>query len=148
MSLIAGSTREQTHLLPAALDDCIGSDNPSCALKARCTKAAHRRVSRWEQGTSLERTAAEKAKPALLAQSKTLIKHCWGTLKWLPSGGFSLRGKEKVGAQTFGALWLRSEKGLGRARQRSLVGELQYFKPNGAPHEFGHYPDARSGSIF
>ena len=37
-------------------------DNPSacagCALKARCTKAGYRTVSRWEHEASLERMAA------------------------------------------------------------------------------------------
>jgi transposase len=79
-------------------------DNPSacagCSLKGRCTKAGHRTVSRWEHEAVMERmTAAVAAHPEKLAARKTLIEHCWGTLKWLLPGGFLVRGKEKVGAE-------------------------------------------------
>jgi transposase len=79
-------------------------DNPpacaGCPRKGRCTKAGHRTVSRWEHEAVLERmTAAVAAHPEKLAARKTLIEHCWGTLKWLLPGGFLVRGKEKVGAE-------------------------------------------------
>ena len=79
-------------------------DNPAacadCPRKARCTKAGHRTVSRWEHEAVLARmTVAVTAHPETLAARKTLIEHCWGTLKWLLPGGFLLRGKEKVGAE-------------------------------------------------
>jgi transposase len=71
-----------------------------CPLKARCTKAGHRTVSRWEHEAVLERmSAAKAAHPEKLAARKTLIEHCWGTLKWLLPGGFLVRGKVKVGAE-------------------------------------------------
>ena len=71
-----------------------------CALKARCTSAAYRTVSRWEHEARLERMAAAvAAAPEKLAARKTLIEHCWGTLKWLLPGGFLVRGKVKVGAE-------------------------------------------------
>ena len=71
-----------------------------CPLKARCTKAGHRTVSRWEHEAVLERmSAAKAAHPEQLAARKTLIEHCWGTLKWLLPGGFLVRGKGKVGAE-------------------------------------------------
>jgi transposase len=79
-------------------------DNPpacaGCPLKGRCTKSGHRTVSRWEHEAVLERmTAAVAASPEKLAARKTLIEHCWGTLKWLLPGGFLVRGKEQVGAE-------------------------------------------------
>jgi transposase len=71
-----------------------------CPLKARCTKAAHRTVSRWEHEAVLDRMAAAvAAHPEKLAARKTLIEHPWGTLKWLLPGGFLVRGKVKVGAE-------------------------------------------------
>jgi len=79
-------------------------DNPKactgCPLKTRCTNARHRTVSRWEHEASLERMAAVvAAAPEKLARRKTLIEHCWGTIKWLLPGGFLVRGKAKVGAE-------------------------------------------------
>ena len=72
----------------------------ACPLKARCTQAAYRTVSRWEHELSLERMAAAvAAAPEKLKRRKTLIEHCWGTLKWLLPGGFLVRGKVKVGAE-------------------------------------------------
>jgi transposase len=79
-------------------------DNPKacagCPLKTRCTNTRHRTVSRWEHEASLERMAAAvAAAPEKLARRKTLIEHCWGTIKWLLPGGFLMRGKAKVGAE-------------------------------------------------
>jgi transposase len=71
-----------------------------CALKHRCTKVQYRTVSRWEHEECLERMAAKlAAQPEKLAKRKTLIEHCWGTLKWILSGGFLLKGLKKVGAE-------------------------------------------------
>lgn len=71
-----------------------------CALKAKCTKAAGRIVSRWEHEERLERMARQMAAaPQKLAQRKILIEHCWGTLKWLLPGGFLVCGLPKVNAE-------------------------------------------------
>jgi transposase len=71
-----------------------------CAFKARCTQAGHRTVSRWEHEERLERMAkAVAAAPEKLAARKTLIEHCWGTLKHLLPGGFLVRGLVKVQAE-------------------------------------------------
>jgi transposase len=82
----------------------INYDNPQacvpCRLKARCTQARYRTVTRWEQEASVERMrAAVAAAPQKLAARKTLIEHCWATLKWLLPGGFLVRGKQKVAAE-------------------------------------------------
>jgi transposase len=79
-------------------------DNPSacagCSLKSRCTEAKFRTVSRWEHESALERMAAKvAAEPENLVQRKTLIEHCWGTIKWLLPEGFLLKGIKKVGAE-------------------------------------------------
>lgn len=79
-------------------------DNPtacaSCILKAKCTRSAYRTLSRWEHEEYLERMARQvAATPQKLAQRKSLIEHCWGTLKWLLPGGFLVRGLKKVGAE-------------------------------------------------
>lgn len=79
-------------------------DNPGaceqCPLKARCTKAPHRTVSRWEHQEYVERMLARMAaQPEKLIKRKALIEHCWGTLKWLLANGFLLRGLKKVRAE-------------------------------------------------
>jgi transposase len=79
-------------------------DNPgacgSCPLKGRCTEAKYRTVGRWEHEACVERMAAQvAAAPEKLAQRKTIIEHCWGTLKWLLPGGFLVKGLKKVGGE-------------------------------------------------
>jgi transposase len=79
-------------------------DNPAacaaCGFKAKCTRSAFRTLSRWEHEERLERmTAAVAAAPEKLKRRKTLIEHCWGTMKWLLPGGFLVRGLQKVGAE-------------------------------------------------
>ncbi len=104
-----------------------------CALKARCTRAAYRTVSRWEHEASLERLAAlVAARPEKLARRKTLIEHCWGTLKWLLPGGFLVRGQVKVGAEVslahFGYNLKRALAVVGLAK---LLAALTQFAPAG-----------------
>lgn len=109
----------------------------SCPLKTRCTKTEHRTVSRWEHEEVLERMAAAvAAHPETLAARKTLIEHCWGTLKWLLPGGFLVRGKEKVGAEVslahFGYNFKRALAVVGLEK---LLAALTDWKPqpeNGA----------------
>ena len=79
-------------------------DNPracaGCALKAHCTEAEHRSVSRWEHEASLERMERLlAAEPEKLAARKEVVEHCFGTMKWLLPGGFLVRGQERVGAE-------------------------------------------------
>lgn len=112
-------------------------DNPkacaACALKARCTKTAHRTVSRWEHEASLERAAAAvAAAPQKLARRKTLIEHCWGTLKWLLPGGFLVRGKIKVGAEvSLAHLGYNLKRALSVLGLEKLLAALKDFKPSG-----------------
>lgn len=112
-------------------------DNPKacagCALKARCTKAEYRTVSRWEHEASLERmTAAVAASPEKLAARKTLIEHCWGTIKWLLPGGFLVRGKAKVGAEVSLAQFSYNlKRALAVVGLEKLLAALAQFKPAG-----------------
>jgi transposase len=112
-------------------------DNPKacagCALKACCTKTTHRTVSRWEHEASLERLAAAvAAAPQKLARRKTLIEHCWGTLKWLLPGGFLVRGKIKVGAEvSLAHFGYNLKRALAVVGLEKLVAALKDFKPGG-----------------
>lgn len=107
-----------------------------CPLKARCTKTSHRTVSRWEHEASLERMAAVvAAAPEKLARRKTLIEHCWGTLKWLLPGGFLVRGKVKAGAEVslahFGYNFKRALAVVGLAK---MLAALADFRPARGKH--------------
>jgi len=106
-----------------------------CALKARCTEAEHRSVSRWEHEARLERMAAAVADhPEKLAARKTLIEHCWGTVKWLLPGGFLVRGKEKVGAEvSLAHFGYNLKRALAVVGLEKLIAALQDFKPGGKP---------------
>lgn len=110
-------------------------DNPKacagCELKARCTKAAYRTVSRWEHEASLERMAAQvAAAPEKLAARKTLIEHCWGTVKWLLPGGFLVRGKVKVGAEvSLAHFGYNLKRALAVRGLEKLLAALKTFPP-------------------
>ena len=114
-------------------------DNPQacagCPLKARCTKAKYRTVSRWEHEPSLERMAAAvAAAPEKLAARKTLIEHCWGTLKWLLPGGFLVRGKLKVSAEVSLAHFSYNlKRALAVVGLEKLLAALVDFKPTAGP---------------
>lgn len=113
-----------------------GAACAGCPLKARCTKAAYRTVSRWEHEASLERMAAAvAAAPEKLARRKTLIEHCWGTFKWLLPGGFLVRGKAKVGAEVslahFGYNFKRALAVVGLAK---MLAALADFRPTKKKH--------------
>jgi len=104
-----------------------------CELKARCTKVEHRTVSRWEHEPSLERMAARvAAAPEKLAARKTLIEHCWGTVKWLLPGGFLVRGKVKVGAEvSLAHFGYNLKRALVVVGLEKLLAALKTFKPGG-----------------
>lgn len=104
-----------------------------CPLKGRCTKAGHRTVSRWEHEAVLERmTAAVAAQPEKLAARKTLIEHCWGTLKWLLPGGFLVRGKIKVGAEvSLAHFGYNLKRALAVVGLEKLLAALKDFQPGG-----------------
>ena len=98
-----------------------------CALKARCTKAEYRTISRWEHEEVLERMHARvAAEPETLARRKTVIEHCWGTLKWLLPGGFLLKGLGKVKGEVSLAHWAYNfKRALKVVGLRGLLAALQ-----------------------
>jgi len=106
-----------------------------CPLKARCTQATYRTVSRWEHERSLERMAAAvAAAPEKLAARKTLIEHCWGTMKWLLPGGFLVRGKTKVGAEvSLAHFGYNLKRALAVVGLEKLLAALKDYKPGGFP---------------
>lgn len=106
-----------------------------CALKNRCTQTTHRTVSRWEHEATLERMAAAvAAHPEKLAARKTLIEHCWGTLKWLLPGGFLVRGKIKVGAEvSLAHLGYNLKRALAVVGLEKLLAALKDIPTGGQP---------------
>ena len=70
----------------------------SCALKEQCTKAAYRRITRWEGEAIVEAMHARvAAHPEMIAQRKTLVEHPFGSIKfWQEQRAFMMKGLEKV----------------------------------------------------
>ena len=100
-------------------------DNPQacaqCPLKSRCTSSAFRTVGRWEHEASIERMrAVVAAHPEKLQQRKSLIEHCWATVKWLLPEGLLLKGIKKAAAELdlahFAYNFKRALKVVGLAR--------------------------------
>jgi transposase len=79
----------------------------SCRCKHRCTAGGYRTLTRWEHEERLERMDERLAQaPAVLPQRKALVEHPFGTIKQrILTGGFLLRGLEKVGAEVSLAHW-------------------------------------------
>ena len=78
-----------------------------CAQKRRCTLGRYRTLTRWEHEDRLERMDERLVRePAVLARRKALVEHPLGTIKMrILTGGFLVRGLEKVGAEVSLAHW-------------------------------------------
>jgi len=78
-----------------------------CDQKHLCTPGRYRTLTRWEHEERLERMDERLARePAVLARRKALVEHPLGTIKTrILSGGFLVRGLEKVGAEVSLAHW-------------------------------------------
>ncbi len=132
-------------------------DNPKacagCELKARCTSAAYRTVSRWEHEASLERMAAAvAASPGKLAARKTLIESRSAGLGHgevaVVRRIFGARQSQSGGRGESGALWLQSETGAGGRRTGKVgggVARLQTGRPSEGAGDFGRDPLATNG---
>lgn len=71
-----------------------------CALRAECTSAAYRKISRLENEAVVERQAARvAAKPELVRARKTIVEHVFGTLRLGGHDEFLCRGLEMVRAE-------------------------------------------------
>ena len=78
--------------------------------------------------------AAVAAAPEKLAARKTLIEHCWGTMKWLLPGGFLVRGKTKVGAEvSLAHFGYNLKRALAVVGLEKLLAALKDYKPGGFP---------------
>lgn len=71
-----------------------------CALKAQCTHAAYRRLSRLPNEAVVERQAARvAARPEVVRERKTIVEHVFGTLRLWGHDTFLCRGLEMVRAE-------------------------------------------------
>lgn len=71
-----------------------------CALKAQCTSARYRRLSRLPNEAVVERQAARvAAKPQIVRERKTIVEHVFGTLRLWGHDTFLCRGLQMVRAE-------------------------------------------------
>ena len=68
----------------------------SCAIKARCTDAASRKVTRYENEAVLDQMAKRLvARPGVLDQRRESVEHPFGSVKqWMGQGAFLMRRLE------------------------------------------------------
>lgn len=72
----------------------------ACAQRGKCTTAKYRKISRLENEAVVERQAARvAAKPAVVAERKTIVEHVFGTLRLGGHDEFLCRGLEMVRAE-------------------------------------------------
>jgi len=72
----------------------------TCALKAQCTTAPYRTITRWRNEEAAQRTAERVAKhPDLVARRKEIIEHVFGTLRNWGHDKFVMRGLAKIRAE-------------------------------------------------
>ncbi len=73
----------------------------TCALKARCTAAAFRKVTRYENEAVLDRMADRlAAHPEMLDTRRECVEHPFGSIKqWMGQGAFLMRRLENVRAE-------------------------------------------------
>lgn len=73
----------------------------TCALKARCTDAASRKVTRYENEAVLDRMAERlAARPTVLDERRESVEHPFGSVKqWMGQGAFLMRRLENVRAE-------------------------------------------------
>lgn len=74
---------------------------PTCPLKARCTPAPQRRISRWEHEAVLEAMRRRlEAMPGAMTMRRSTVEHAFGTLKqWMGTAPFLTRGLKNVGTE-------------------------------------------------
>lgn len=73
----------------------------ACALKARCTDAPSRKVTRYENEAVLDRMAERlAARPKMLGKRRESVEHPFGSIKqWMGQGTFLMRRLENVRAE-------------------------------------------------
>ena len=73
----------------------------SCALKARCTTGAERRISRWEHEAVLAKVQSRlDHDPGAMGVRRQTAEHPFGTIKcWMGATHFLMRGLRKVSTE-------------------------------------------------
>lgn len=73
----------------------------TCALKARCTDATSRKVTRYENEAVLDRMAERlAARPEVLDRRRECVEHPFGSVKqWMGQGAFLMRRLDNVRAE-------------------------------------------------
>ncbi len=73
----------------------------ACPLKAQCTKAGFRQITRYENEVVLERMAERLAvRPGILDQRRISVEHPFGSIKqWMCQGAFLMRRLDNVRAE-------------------------------------------------
>lgn len=73
----------------------------ACTLKARCTDAPSRKVTRYENEAVLDRMAERlAARPKMLGKRRESVEHPFGSIKqWMGQGTFLMRRLENVRAE-------------------------------------------------
>jgi transposase len=73
----------------------------SCALKARCTTGAERRISRWEHEAVLEKVQSRlDSNPGAMGVRRQTAEHPFGTIKcWMGATHFLMRTLRKVSTE-------------------------------------------------
>ena len=74
---------------------------PRCPLKAKCTTAPERRISRWAHEDVLERAQARLAgRPDAMQIRRATVEHPFGTLKyWMGSTHFLTKTLDRVSTE-------------------------------------------------
>lgn len=74
---------------------------PRCALRARCTTAAYRRIGRWEHEQVLDDMQGQlDARPKAMQVRRSTAEHPFGTIKaWMGATHFLCRGLPRVSAE-------------------------------------------------
>jgi len=95
-TLVRKQIMRRDNCVVYAAQDCAG-----CALKARCTTAGRRLLTRHLQEDALNRMNARvEADPGLMRQRRCAAEHPFGTIKRMTAGGrFLTRGLAKVKAE-------------------------------------------------
>jgi transposase len=74
---------------------------PACPIKARCTTAEHRRVSRWIHEAVVDRAQARlDSRPEVMRLRRATVEHPFGTIKsWMGATHFSMKTLERVSTE-------------------------------------------------
>ena len=101
-----GAASRRTYGRPVrdAVRLCDYANAAACklrALKARCTEAAFRKVTRYETEAVLDRMAERLAAwPEVLDRRRESVEHPFGSVKqWMGQGAFLMRGLKNVRAE-------------------------------------------------